>query len=182
MYKDTKKEIENLNEAVNNGTATNEMRQEVIDAKIATAKATSLLKKEEDAYEMFAGSKSMKSKYEESAKSSDSSRIFEIALEIDKKRQETEPVPGVKSNKTYDTPNFTGQLGTEYIGDSVSIDAIGNNLFESTTDSQKHPRDYNPYKNYTPRVPLTMPTEFIENLFEPVVDESYEDGTGGKHM
>lgn len=140
-------------ELVNSGTATpdqiNRARQEVIDAKMAAAKAESKHKKAEAAYEKFAGSESIKSKYQATRKSAAKDRrTIQTAQAIDRKRAAAAG-PGATPGVDYATLNDSSKSIDELYDDIDQRrslkDAVGD-LFKDDIDKKRNDKNYNSYK------------------------------------
>lgn len=139
------KEME-YNEAVNRGTATAAMRQEVINAKMAAGKASSKYKKAEAAYEKFTGGESMRSKYVATRKSAAKDReAIDVALAIDRKRKNAAG-PGATPGVDYATltdPNKTpGQLYDD-VDQRRSLGEAASDLFKDPMDKSRNDKNFN---------------------------------------
>lgn len=135
-------------EAVNNGTATAAMRQEVIDAKTAAAKAASKHKKAEDAYRSFTGKESYKSKYQATRKSAAKERGYiDTARSIDRKRASSHPgeTPGVDYATINDPTKSLDELYDDVDSRRSLGDAVGS-IFADEVDKKRNDKNYNPYK------------------------------------
>ena len=139
------KEME-YNEAVNNGTATAAMRQEVINAKMAAGKASSKYKKAEAAYEKFAGGESMRSKYVATRKSASKDRAaIDTALAIDRRRkQKAGPTatPGVDYPTLTDPSKSRDELMDD-VDTRRSLGEAATDLFSDPIDKKRNDKNFN---------------------------------------
>ena len=139
------KEMEYM-EAVNRGTATPAMRQEVINAKMAAAKASSKYKKAEAAYEKFVGPESMRSKYVATrASAAREMDAIDKARAIDRKRANAAG-PGAQAGVDYPTltdPNKTMNQLYDDVDQRRSLGEAASDLFRDPIDKSRNDKNFN---------------------------------------
>lgn len=136
------------NEAVNNGTATPQMRQEVIAAKAAAAKASAKYKKAESTYEKFTGGASVKSKYQATKKSAAKDRSYiQTAAAIDRRRA-AKAGPNAQAGTDYATindPNKSMDQLYDGVDQRRTVSEAASDMFKDPIDKKRNDSNYNPY-------------------------------------
>lgn len=134
--------------AVQNGTATSAMMQEVIDAQKAAEKATGKFKKAEAAYEKLTGGKGLRSQYMATRKSAKKEKGYvDVGRAIDRKRAAKNPggTPGVDYSTVTDWSKTDQELYDDVDSRRAWRDAA-KGVFQDPIDKKKNDKNYDPYK------------------------------------